>query len=157
MAKSTRTKKEQRQYNMSRIRSKETTIETKLRKALWHEGIRYRKNYELLPGKPDIAITKCRIAIFCDGEFWHGKDWEIKRAKIQSNREYWIAKIERNMSRDDEVNSQLKNMGWTILRFWDKDIKKNLTSCVDEVKEAIFQFVIDSYDDELRGESECGR
>ena len=152
MAKSIRTKEEQRRYNMSRIRSKETAIETKLRKALWHEGIRYRKHYKLLPGKPDIAITKYRIAIFCDGEFWHGKDWELKKTKIQSNREYWIAKIERNMSRDDEVNNQLKNMGWTVLRFWDKDIKKNLASCVDEVKETIFQFVIDSYD-ELRSES----
>jgi len=154
MAKSIRTKEDQRRYNMSRIKSKDTTIETNFRKALWHEGIRYRKNYSQLPGKPDIAVTKYRIAIFCDGEFWHGKDWEIKRQKIKKNREYWILKIERNINRDNETNRQLQNMGWTVLRFWGKDIKKNMSVCVDEVKSAILQFKIDSYD-ELWGEDEC--
>jgi DNA mismatch endonuclease (patch repair protein) len=145
--KSTRkTKEEQRHYNMSRIRSKNTKIEANLRNALWHEGIRYRKNYKALPGKPDIAIMRYRIVIFCDGEFWHGKDWEIKKPKIQSNREYWIAKIERNMSRDNENELLLQNLGWTVLRFWDGDIRKSLATCVEEVKEAIFQIQMDSYD-----------
>ena len=139
MAKSTRTKEEQRHYNMSRIKSTNTAIETSFRKALWHEGIRYRKNDRLLPGKPDIIISKYRIAIFCDGEFWHGKDWAIKKPKIQANREYWIHKIERNMQRDNEINSQLNNMGWTVLRFWGKDIEKDMTACIDKVKEAISQ------------------
>ncbi|MDR0325500.1 MAG: very short patch repair endonuclease [Oscillospiraceae bacterium] len=152
MAKSTRTKEEQRHYNMSRIRCTDTTIEAVFRKALWHEGIRYRKNYKQLPGKPDIAITKYRIAVFCDGEFWHGKDWEIKKPKIQSNRDYWIAKIERNMNRDVEVDRQLQSMGWTVLRFWGKDIKKDMAACVDEVKEALLQVKIDSCD---WSEDEC--
>ena len=137
MAKSTRTREEQRQFNMSRIRSKETTIEINFRKALWREGIRYRKNYNKLPGKPDIAITKHQIAIFCDGEFWHGKNWEIKKPKIKDNRKYWIAKIEGNISRDNNINNELQNIGWTVLRFWGKDIKKNMASCVNEVKETI--------------------
>jgi DNA mismatch endonuclease (patch repair protein) len=145
MVKSLRTKAEQRRYNMSRIRSKNTKIELDFRKALWIEGIRYRKNYNLLPGNPDIAITKYKVAIFCDGEFWHGKDWEAKKCKIHSNKEYWIAKIEKNMSRDRETDRRLRNMNWTVLRFWGNDIRKNITTCVEEVKEAIFQSKMDLF------------
>ncbi|MDR1438945.1 MAG: very short patch repair endonuclease [Clostridiales bacterium] len=140
-----RTKEEQRHYTMSRIRSSNTAIEVAFRKALWHEGIRYRKNYARLPGKPDIAITKHRIAIFCDGEFWHGKDWDARKPKIHSNREYWIAKIERNMSRDAETDRRLYGMGWTVLRFWGEDIKKNLPGCVEAAKEAISQAQLENY------------
>jgi DNA mismatch endonuclease (patch repair protein) len=154
MAKSPRTKEEQRRYNMSRIRSSNTKIEKDFRKVLWSEGIRYRKNYNQLPGKPDIAITRYRIAVFCDGEFWHGKDWEIKKPKIQSNREYWIAKIERNIDRDREIDRQLQNMEWTVLRFWGNDIRKNMTACIEEVKEAILQNMIESYG-EMGGENQC--
>jgi len=144
--KSPRTKEEQRHYNMSRISSNNTTIETHFRKALWHEGIRYRKNDKRLPGKPDIAITKYRIAVFCDGEFWHGKDWKVKKDKIQNNRDYWIEKIERNMTRDNEIDKRLHSMGWIVLRFWGSEIKKELPLCVLEVKDAILQAQIDSCD-----------
>ena len=130
---------------MSRIKSKNTKIEILLRKTLWHKGIRYRKNYKLLPGTPDIAITKYNIAIFCDGEFWHGKDWELKREHIFSNREYWIPKIERNMRRDDEINSRLERLGWVVIRFWGKDIQKNLNSCVEAVEEIIFDMKLNQY------------
>ena len=85
---------EQRRKNMQHIRSKDTSIEIKLRKALWHEGIRYRKNYKALPGKPDIAITKYRIAIFCDSSFWHGRDFD-KKKPVETNHNYWDAKIKR--------------------------------------------------------------
>lgn len=142
-----KTKEEKKHYNMSRIKSTDTKIEVVFRKALWHEGIRYRKNLKSLPGKPDIAITKYRIAIFCDGEFWHGKDWEEKKARLRTNREYWIPKIERNMQRDIEVDKQLNELDWKVLRFWGDDIKKDLKSCVDEVKEAIFQIQINAYDE----------
>jgi DNA mismatch endonuclease (patch repair protein) len=151
MAKSKRTKEEQRRYNMSRIRSSNTTIETTVSKALWHEGIRYRKNYKALPGKPDIAITRHKIAIFCDGEFWHGKDWEAKKPKIQAHREFWIEKIENNMKRDNEADKQLHSMGWKVLRFWGQDIKKDIAACVAEVKDALLQAKIDSYDEQERG------
>ncbi|MFA5385123.1 MAG: very short patch repair endonuclease [Eubacteriales bacterium] len=134
-----KTKEEQRSFNMSRIQSKDTKPEIILRKTLWHAGIRYRKNFNTLPGKPDIVITKHKIAIFCDGEFWHGKDWDIKKPKIQANRAYWIEKIERNMARDKEIDKQMQCEGWIVLRFWSKDIQKNLGLCVDEIKYAILK------------------
>ena len=128
---------EQRRRNMQAIKSKDTTIELALRKALWSKGIRYRKNCKTLIGKPDIAITKYKIAVFCDSEYWHGFDWENRNQKIKSNREYWIPKIERNMARDQEVNAALEREGWTVIRFWERQIRKELDSCVDEVLSAI--------------------
>ena len=128
---------EQRRKNMQAIRSKDTRIELALRNALWHKGIRYRKNYKELPGKPDIAITKYRIAVFCDSDFWHGYDWENRNQRIKSNREYWIPKIERNMQRDREVTAALEDSGWLVLRFWEFQIKKELDTCVDAVCQAV--------------------
>ena len=128
---------EQRRKNMQAIRSKDTSIELRLRKALWDRGIRYRKNYKKLIGKPDIAITKYRIAVFCDSDYWHGYDWENRNQRIKSNREYWIPKIERNMARDQEVNEALERDGWTVLRFWEWQIKKQLDNCVDEILAAV--------------------
>jgi len=128
---------EQRRKNMQAIKSKDTAIELSLRKALWQEGIRYRKNYRELPGKPDIAITKYKIAIFCDSEFWHGYDWENRKSWIKSGHDYWYPKIERNMRRDQEVNNKLANMGWIVLRFWGFQIKKELDRCVQAIEEAV--------------------
>lgn len=133
--------KEQRHKNMQHIRSKDTTIEVLLRKSLWKKGYRYRKNYDKLPGKPDIAITKYKIVIFCDGEFFHGKDWEVLKPRLErgNNSDYWIKKISRNMERDDEINKQLLFEGWTVIRFWGNDIKKNIDECVRVVEEVIFE------------------
>lgn len=105
--------KEQRKKNMQHIRANDTKIEVRLRKTLWEKGYRYRKNYKALPGKPDIALTKCKIAIFCDGEFFHRKDWEILKPRLEksNNSEFWIKKISRNRQRDDEVNKKLLFMG----------------------------------------------
>lgn len=133
---------EQRKKNMQRIRSKDTSIEIKLRTALWAEGIRYRKNVKTLPGKPDIAVTKYKIAVFCDSSFWHGRD-VAARKPVGTNREYWEEKIRRNMKRDEEVNKELRTLGWTVLRFWDVEIEKNLAECVKAIKEAIIQAKID--------------
>ena len=132
--------KEQRRKNMQHIRSKDSVIEKKLRKALWDRGYRYRKNYKDLPGKPDIVLTKYKIAIFCDGEFFHGKDWEILKPRLEksNNSEFWKRKIKRNMERDEEVNKQLLFLGWTVIRFWGKDIMKNTEECIRVVEEAIF-------------------
>jgi DNA mismatch endonuclease (patch repair protein) len=130
---------EQRHKCMSHIKSKNTSIEILLRKALWREGIRYRINYKSLPGKPDIAITKYKIAVFCDGELWHGKDWKEKKNTIKTNKKFWISKIEKNMLRDTVNEKKLESMGWIVLRFWGKDIKKNLTDCVNEIKETIYE------------------
>ena len=128
---------EQRRRNMQHVRSKDTSIELKLRKALWHAGIRYRKNWKELPGKPDIAITKYKIAVFCDSGFWHGRDFE-KKKKPATNAEFWDKKIKRNMERDQEVNRELNGLGWQVIRFWDTDINKDLDGCVMTVKERIF-------------------
>lgn len=110
---------------MSKVHSTEGKDEVIIRKILWKNGIHYRKNYKDLPGKPDIALTKYKVAVFIDGEFWHGYDWENYKKHIKSNRDYWIPKIERNMKRDQEVNAKLKEMGWTVLRFWSKRVLKN--------------------------------
>ena len=136
--------KEQRRKNMQHIRSKDTKIEVLLRKALWHKGIRYRKNYSKIPGKPDIAITKYKIAVFCDSEFFHGKDWEKLQPRLLKgdNGEFWVKKIGRNRERDEEINKQLAFMGWTVIRFWGTDIKKNLEECVRVVEEAVFEIKI---------------
>ena len=128
---------EQRKKNMRAIRSKDTTIELALRKALWKQGVHYRKNYKGLIGKPDIVITKYRIAVFCDSDFWHGYDWENRKSRIKSNQEYWIPKIERNMKRDQEVTSALVEQGWIVLRFWEHDIRKNMEDCLNDVLEAV--------------------
>lgn len=126
--------KEQRKKNMQRIRSKDTKAEIVLRKALWHKGIRYRKNYKLLSGTPDIAITKYRIAVFVDGDFWHAKGHENNPGEqIATNKTFWVAKLKRNVERDKYVNELLLEQGWLVLRFWESDVKKNLRKCVDEV------------------------
>lgn len=136
--------KEQRRKNMQHIRSKDTSIEVKLRKALWHRGYRYRKNDKSLPGKPDIALTKYKIAIFCDSEFFHGKDWEVLKPRLErgNNSRYWISKISRNRERDDEVNKKLLFEGWTVIRFWGKDIQKNIEECVRVVEETVFNCML---------------
>lgn len=118
---------------MSKIGGKDTKPEIRFRKMLWHQGYRYRKNYKKLIGKPDIALNKYKTVVFIDGEFWHGYNWEEKKQEIKSNRGFWIPKIERNMQRDREVNATLKEMGYTIFRFWQKEIKKDCEACVAQV------------------------
>ena len=128
---------EQRRKNMQAIKSQDTSIELRLRKALWARGIHYRKNYKKLIGRPDIVLTKYKIAIFCDSDYWHGYDWENRHQRIKSNREYWIPKIERNMARDKEVNETLNRDGWIVLRFWEWQIRKQLDDCVEEILKTI--------------------
>lgn len=128
---------------MSKVKLKSGDAETMLAKALWHEGLRYRKNFKALPGSPDIAITKHKIAIFVDGEFWHGCDWENKKLKLKSNKEYWVEKIEENMSRDNNNDYKLNGMGWTPIHFWEKEIKEDLPGCVSVVFESIENPIVD--------------
>ena len=128
---------EQRRRNMQAIHSKDTTIELLLRKALWERGVRYRKNYKKLIGKPDITITKYKIAVLCASDYWHGYDWENRNQRIKSNRDYWVPKIERNMARDREVTEALQRDGWLVLRFWEWQIRKHLSECVESVLQAI--------------------
>lgn len=137
---------EQRKKNMRSIHSKDTSIEICLRKALWRKGYRYRKNYKGIPGSPDIAITKYRIAIFCDSEFFHGKDWEELKARLsKSDRgDYWIKKISNNIDRDRRVDLELTRMGWQVIRFWGKEIKSNPDKCISIIEDAIIEVIVDN-------------
>lgn len=128
---------EQRRKNMQAIKSKETKEEILLAKALWNMGYRYRKNNKKIFGKPDISFSKYKIAIFVDGEFFHGKDWENQKNRIKTNRDYWIPKIERNIQRDKEVTEYLLSNNWKVIRFWSKEVKKNLSSCLELIQQEI--------------------
>lgn len=118
---------------MSKIRGKNTKPELAFRKALYAAGYRYRIDYKKLIGKPDILLKKYKTAVFIDGEYWHGHNWEERKPKVKTNREFWIAKIERNMQRDYEVNTELQRLGYTVFRFWEIEIKKELDVCLQKV------------------------
>ncbi len=128
---------EQISYNMQQVKSKDSQIELLLRKELWNRGIRYRKNVRKIYGNPDITFIGLKIAVFCDSEFWHGYDWEHRKADFKSHQEFWIPKIERNMERDKEVTQKLESDGWIVLRFWGNEIKKKTTECADRIEDAI--------------------
>ncbi len=137
---------EQRSYNMSRIKGKDTSIERILSRALWRRGLRFRKNSSSVYGHPDISIKKYRIAIFCDGDFWHGYDWENRKNSIKSHRDYWIPKIERNIEKDVEVNHVLHGMGYTVIRLWEHEIRKD----ADDAADMIMRIV-----NEKKNQSQC--
>lgn len=146
--------KDQRSKNMRNVRSQDTSAEIALRRALWHRGYRYRKNVSGLPGKPDIVMTRYRIAIFVDGEFWHGKSYDggdypgrkyhslREQLEHSNNSEFWTSKIERNMQRDLEVEADLNGLGWTVIRFWSRDVLKDPEGCADVVDEAIMDIKV---------------
>ena len=129
--------KEQITYNMQRVKNKNSDIEVLLCKELWSRGIRYRKNVNRIYGKPDIVFISKKIAVFCDSEFWHGYNWEERKKDFKSHQEFWIPKIERNMERDVEVTTKLESEGWTVIRFWGREIQKNTVACVDEIEIAL--------------------
>lgn len=128
---------EQISYNMRQVKNKDSEIEILLRRELWSRGIRYRKNVSKVFGKPDLAFIGKKVAVFCDSEFWHGYDWDNKQNEIKSRRDFWIPKIERNIARDREVNERLCSEGWIVLRFWGKEIKKNVSECADLVEKTL--------------------
>lgn len=123
----------QRSELMAKIKSQNTKQELKLKKALWKLGFRYRKNLKKLPGSPDIVYSKHKLAIFVDGEFWHGYNWAEKKPKIKTNREFWIPKIERNIQRDLQNNQLLADSGWYVIRFWEHELKKDFEGCLNRV------------------------
>ncbi|MFQ5688472.1 MAG: very short patch repair endonuclease, partial [Candidatus Scalindua sp.] len=129
--------KEQRRKNMQAVKNKGSKIETILAKELWKKGFRYRKNNKTVFGKPDLTFKKYKIAVFVDGEFWHGKDWETKKHEHKSNQKFWFTKIEKNILRDRKVNEFLLNSGWVVLRFWGKEIEKDLLTCVCKIEDKI--------------------
>ena len=128
---------EQRRKNMQAVKSKDSQIELLLRKELWARGLRYRKNVNRIYGKPDIVFIGKKVAVFCDSEFWHGYNWEERKKDFKSHQEFWIPKIERNMERDAEVTARLESEGWTVIRFWGNEIKKNTAQCADIIEKAV--------------------
>lgn len=133
--------------NMKSIHSRDTSIELRLRKALWKKGYRYRKNHKKLPGTPDIVLTRYKISIFCDSEFFHGKDWEFLKLRLErgNNPEYWINKIQRNIQRDLEKDHALQYLGWTVIHFWGKDILSHTDDCIQVIEEAIWETKMNNY------------
>jgi DNA mismatch endonuclease (patch repair protein) len=129
--------KEQRRKNMQAIRSTNTKMEVVLAKAIWAKGYHYRKNDKTVFGKPDLTFKKFKIAVFVDSEYFHGKDWNISKKRIKTNRKFWWNKIETNIKRDFDVNRKLKEEGWKILRFWSQDVKKNLVNCTRKIERVI--------------------
>ena len=128
---------EQRRKNMQAVKNKDSQIELLLRKELWSRGLRYRKNVNRIYGKPDIVFIGKKIAVFCDSEFWHGYNWNERKKDFKSHQEFWIPKIERNMERDAEVTARLESEGWTVIRFWGNEIKKNTAQCADIIEKAV--------------------
>ena len=129
--------KEQISFNMKQVKNKDSKIEMTLRKELWSRGLRYQKNVTSIFGKPDLVFKGKKVAVFCDSEFWHGYNWEEQKKDFKSHQEFWIPKIESNMERDKEVTEELQKQGWTVLRFWGKEIKKNAGGCADIIEKAV--------------------
>ena len=131
--------KEQISFNMQQVKNKDSKIEVLLRKELWSRGIRYRKNVNRIYGKPDIVFIGKKIAVFCDSEFWHGYDWENRKHDFKVRQDFWIPKIERNIERDKKVNEKLTQDGWTVIRFWGNEIKRNTSLCVEIIENTLLQ------------------
>jgi DNA mismatch endonuclease (patch repair protein) len=120
-------------------RKTDTAHEVLLRRELWRQGLRYRKHVARLPGNPDLVFARARVLVFCDGDFWHGRDWKRLRAQLQRrhNAAYWLAKIARNRQRDRRNTALLQKLGWTVLRFWEADIKKDPAGVARAIRDAV--------------------
>lgn len=118
---------------LSKIKASETKGEKLLRSTLWRLGLRFRKNVRQLPGKPDVVFTREKVAVFCDGDFWHGRNWRKDKGRLQRgpNAPYWVAKIAANRERDKRYNKELRRAGWSVLRFWESDV------CADSARVAL--------------------
>lgn len=130
---------------MSCIRGKDTGIELALREELRRRHLHYRKNVAGLPGKPDVVFAQHKLAVFCDGEFWHGRNWARRKTDFKRNKAFWVAKIERNMARDHEVNRTLRAQGWSVLRIWESDIKRDIRKCGARVEMALVDALLQRF------------
>ena len=131
---------------MSKIKAKRNKPETILAKALWHKGYRYRLNHKTVFGTPDIVLTKYDIAIFVDGEFWHGYKWDEKKDKIKRNRDYWVQKIEENIARDNRVDEELVSMDWIPIHFWSRNIRKDIDGCIQVISDCVLEQKIRNFE-----------
>jgi DNA mismatch endonuclease, patch repair protein len=116
-----------------------TRCELVLRRELWRRGLRYRIHVAGLPGCPDIVFPKCRVVVFCDGDFWHGRDLEERLEKLANghNASYWLTKINRNVARDRKNSQALRSAGWVVLRLWETDVLRAPSQAADRVAESL--------------------
>jgi DNA mismatch endonuclease (patch repair protein) len=125
---------EQRSYCMSRIKGKDTGLEVQVRSALHMKGLRFRKHVKELPGKPDIVFHKARLAVFIDGDFWHGYRFPLWENKVS---DFWKTKISKNRERDRKNHRKLRVMGWTVIRIWQHQIKQDFNGCIEKIVEKL--------------------
>lgn len=135
--KDTRSWAEKRSYNMSKIRSKSTSIEEILASYLSDLQIQFERNVADLPGKPDFVLKTNHLALFCDSEFWHGKSYPESVNRIKTNKEFWQKKIGRNIQRDKSVNKELRKLGWKVIRIWERDLKEDCQKCLNRILKSI--------------------
>jgi DNA mismatch endonuclease (patch repair protein) len=124
----------QRSRTMSRIRSKDTKAEMTLRRILFRQGLRYRLHVRTLPGAPDLVFARYKVAVFMDGDFWHGWDFDAWKHKLTP---YWRVKIEGNRARDARQTQALRKLGWRVVRIWEHEVKANATASARKVLRAI--------------------
>jgi DNA mismatch endonuclease (patch repair protein) len=127
---------------MRRVRSVNTTAELLIRRELHRRGLRFRLHDSRLPGKPDLLFGSARVAVFVNGDFWHGRQWQLRglpdlASQFPNNAEYWIQKIGRNVERDRKVREHLLEDGWDVVTIWESDLKRDLASCADQVEELV--------------------
>jgi DNA mismatch endonuclease (patch repair protein) len=120
-------------------RRRDTQHEVLLRRELWRLGLRFKKNVETLPGKPDIVFPGTRVAVFCDGDFWHGRKWQTLKPKLEqgTNATYWSAKIASNIKRDVHNTALLQEAGWHVIRLWETDIKRDPEAAARYIKNVV--------------------
>lgn len=125
---------EQRSYCMSRIKGKDTGLETRVRSELHKRGFRFRKHLKELPGKPDVVFTKAKVAVFIDGDFWHGYRFSTWEHKVS---DFWKTKISKNRERDAKNHRRLRDMGWTVIRLWQHDIERDFEASIEKITAAV--------------------
>lgn len=121
---------------MSQVRNKDTDLESLIRSTLFRRGWRFRKHVAALPGKPDIVFSRHRVAVFVDGDFWHGYRFSQWNGKLS---EFWKIKIEKNRARDQKNFCKLRRLGWRVIRLWQHDIKKDLDRCIDRIESVLVE------------------
>jgi DNA mismatch endonuclease (patch repair protein) len=129
--------KERRSLNMSKIRSKDTLPEIRIRKALWYMGYRYRLHYKQLPGKPDIVIMKQRIVVFVHGCFWHRHANCIEASRPKTNSEYWETKINKNIERDKKHQEVIEQLGYKVFIIWECEVKEDIDENIKLLKKLL--------------------
>ena len=115
---------------MSRVKGRDTGLETRVRSELHKSGFRFRKHLRELPGKPDIVFTRARVAVFLDGDFWHGFEFSTWQHTVSP---FWQAKISKTIERDRKSDRQLHDMGWTVLRLWQHEVEQDFEASIKHI------------------------